>query len=128
MLDIYDNLDYSYRIDEYNLVDTTQEEKETEKYSEFFVVAGEHSFIQIPNFDYGFCYVHIHGVTFAYSLGSDMQDFMMDYELLQEKRIKQFNAFREQIMLYDYCLTELRKIKSIKEAVKSPLFEVKKKM
>ena len=92
-----------------------------DKFYEYFLVAGDHSIVRITNFEEGVCkvYVYDHELTCTLPVRVDEEGFQyIDYT--------DFNKVRKCAMIYDYAVTELRKM-GRKEALKSPIFELKRK-
>lgn len=109
MIDIKSKLDYCFRVDTYEVANA-ENDYQREEISEFFMIGGKHSILQVANFDVGFCYAHVYEKTFKV-YASD-EGFEQDMELGQFtlQACKNINKLRELLMLYDYCLTELRRL------------------
>jgi len=109
-----EKLKYVFRTDDYVLGDTESDldyKNSIYDVSEMFVVCGDHSLLKIVNM--GFLKVCVAGFCFEIYLGDDL-DF----------NINIVNEIQQAVMIYDYCVTELKKMGS-KEGAYSYLNEIK---
>ena len=106
---IKQSLKNCYRVDKYSIADI--DTNEIERLAEFFVVTGDNSCIRVIDYDAGLVQVCMYGSE--YFCGSDL------YEPAEY-----INILHDLMMIYDYCLTELRKL-PLKEAVNTDWFECK---
>ncbi len=102
---------YCYRTDNFNVSDPRFEIRVIDRFKEYFLVAGEHSSVRVLDLDLACCFVEIFDK--AYYMQFDPDD-----------PIGSIAKARDLIMVYDYVVTELRKLDK-KETKNSPLFEIK---
>lgn len=103
-----DDLDCVYRVDRYSILDTT--EKDFFTYEEIFMVCGDNSILRVIDTETGFMYIQMYDKSFYYRIGNDLG---------------KTNELRKALMVYDYCVSQLRQIKNRKEALDSRFFALK---
>ena len=107
--EVKNSLRHCYRVDRYSIADI--DTNEIERLAEYFIVTGDNSCIRVIDYDTGLVKISVFGNDYFCSTDYEPAEFL--------------DALHDTIMIYDYCLTDLRKL-PIKEAVKSNWFAYKK--
>ncbi len=106
------SLKHCYRVDRYSIADI--DTNEVERLAEYFIVTGDNSCIRVIDYDTAAVKISVYG-----------NSCFSDYETYYPAEY--INTLHDLIMIYDYCITELRKM-PLKEAHKSELFYFKKEI
>lgn len=117
MSNIRGELKNCFRSDSYIL--GNKDTHEIDEHVEYFITTGDNSMIRIVDFYEGSCLIQLNQYVIEVNLHTE-GDLMKPHDEL----ISCYNRLHDMVMVYDYCLTELRKM-SQRQAKKSPLFEVK---